>query len=167
MPYIPYVLLPSSFVVLHSFVTAYRCPQFPANLARLHSCSQGTYTIPYFVSNLELISVTPQLADWLEGYARSLELNIWTSSTVTSIFQDPTSKIWTVTILRGSSNNPDSDSKDEAQPEERTFKVKHLVFALGWGGGTPSMPKYPGMVTTPMLTWTVIVQLMRGLFLIG
>ena len=29
----------------------------------------------------------------------------------------------------------------------RVFVVKHLIFALGFRGGDPYMPQYPGMVT--------------------
>ncbi|EPQ61345.1 FAD/NAD P-binding domain-containing protein [Gloeophyllum trabeum ATCC 11539] len=74
-----------------------------------------------------------KLADWLEAYAHSLELNIWTSSNVTKVEQDGTTKKWAVTIQRGETG------------EERSFKVDHLIFAFGFGGGLPRMPKYPGM----------------------
>ncbi|TFK48074.1 FAD/NAD(P)-binding domain-containing protein [Heliocybe sulcata] len=74
-----------------------------------------------------------KLADWLESYAHHLELNVWTSSTITKINQDDKTKKWTVVVQRGE-NGP-----------ERTFTVEHLVFALGFGGGEPRRPKYPGM----------------------
>jgi cation diffusion facilitator CzcD-associated flavoprotein CzcO len=80
-------------------------------------------------------TLTPrvQIADWLESYAHSLELDVWTSSTVTHASQDPETKKWTVEIER-------------ANLRPRTLVVNHLVFALGFGGGTRNMPQLPGAV---------------------
>ena len=110
--------------------------QIPAHLAGFHACTKGTphYNHPRIQTNCLLV----QLADWLEGYAHSLELNVWTSSTVASVSQDRATKMWTIVIRRG--------NKDGTDTEDRTFEVPHLVFALGWGGGTPYKPTYPGMV---------------------
>jgi hypothetical protein len=74
-----------------------------------------------------------QLADWLESYAHALELDVWTSSTVTRASQDPESKKWTVEIERSNA-------------ERRSFVVNHLVFAVGLGGGTHYVPQIPGAV---------------------
>ena len=74
-----------------------------------------------------------QLANWLEFYADALELNIWTSSTVTAATQDPETKIWSVTVKK-------------ADGSERIFKVKHVVLAIGFKGGLPYIPEIPGMV---------------------
>jgi cation diffusion facilitator CzcD-associated flavoprotein CzcO len=73
-----------------------------------------------------------QLADWLESYAHSLELNVWTSSTVIKALQDPSTHYWTVTVKR-------------ADGRERVLHPHHLVFAVGAGGGMPNMPVYPGI----------------------
>jgi cation diffusion facilitator CzcD-associated flavoprotein CzcO len=70
------------------------------------------------------------LADWLESYAKNMELNIWTSSTVTSATPDD-SKKWIVKVTRGDGR-------------ERTFKVNHVVFATGFGGGAINFPTFPG-----------------------
>ena len=75
-----------------------------------------------------------KIADWLESYAHSLELDVWTSSKVTRASQDPETKKWTVEIERENS-------------DPQTLVVNHLVFALGFGGGTPNMPQYPGAVS--------------------
>jgi len=72
-----------------------------------------------------------KLAGWLESYAQSLELNVWTSSTVASASQDPTTKLWKVTVKRGDGS-------------ERVFNVKHFVVAAGWGAGIPNVPALPG-----------------------
>ncbi|KAG6860939.1 hypothetical protein C0995_005769 [Termitomyces sp. Mi166 len=70
------------------------------------------------------------LANWLENYAEVLELNVWTSSTVVNATQDGDS--WNVRISRGDGS-------------ERTFTVKHIVFATGLGSNDGVFPKYPGM----------------------
>jgi cation diffusion facilitator CzcD-associated flavoprotein CzcO len=77
-----------------------------------------------------------KLADWLESYALALDLNVWTSATVISASQDPSSKKWTVHV------------QVEGHDEHRQFIVDHLIFATGIGGNRPRMPKYPGMVST-------------------
>lgn len=74
-----------------------------------------------------------KVADWLENYAHTLELDVWTSSTVTQATQDPETKKWTVKIER-------------ANAEPRSFVVNHLVFATGFAGGTYQMPQIPGAV---------------------
>jgi cation diffusion facilitator CzcD-associated flavoprotein CzcO len=69
-----------------------------------------------------------------------MELNIWTSSTVTNVSKDKDKK-WIVTVQR-------------ADGTERVFHVDHVVFALGLGAGKPNMPQYPGRVSvypTPKL----------------
>ena len=75
-----------------------------------------------------------KLAGWLEFYADVLELNIWTSSTITSIRQDPQTSKWDVEIKRGDGT-------------ERKFTVNHVVFCTGLGSGVPNTPTYPGMVS--------------------
>ena len=79
------------------------------------------------------ISCELKVADWLESYAHSLELDVWTSSKVSRASQDPETKKWTVEIERENLHS-------------RTLVVNHLVFALGFGGGTHNMPQYPGAV---------------------
>ena len=74
-----------------------------------------------------------QVADWLESYAHSLELDVWTSSTVTRARQDPETKKWTVEIER-------------ANAEPRSFVVNHLVFAIGLASGTKNVPQISGAV---------------------
>jgi cation diffusion facilitator CzcD-associated flavoprotein CzcO len=73
----------------------------------------------------------------MESYANILELNVWTSSEVTSAKQDDVTKEWTVHIKR---------TNADASVEDREFKVKHVVFAIGWNGGGPNIPKFPGTV---------------------
>ena len=74
-----------------------------------------------------------KIADWLESYAHSLELDVWTSSKVTHASQDPETKRWTVEIERENSGL-------------QKLVVNHVVFAVGLGGGVPNMPQYTGAV---------------------
>ncbi|KAA1476298.1 FAD/NAD-P-binding domain-containing protein [Dentipellis sp. KUC8613] len=89
--------------------------------------------MPYFPfpSTWPVFTPALKLADWLETYADALELNVWTNATVTKAVQDPESKLWTVTCKRGDGS-------------ERTFAVPHVIFAVGWGGGAPQRPHFPG-----------------------
>lgn len=43
--------------------------------------------------------------------------------------------MWHVTVQKGDGS-------------ARVLVVKHLIFALGFRGGDPYMPQYPGMVTS-------------------
>jgi cation diffusion facilitator CzcD-associated flavoprotein CzcO len=74
------------------------------------------------------------MGDWLEFYASMLELNIWTSSTVTSVRQDPKTKKWSVVVHR--------DDKGT----ERIFHPVHVVLATGITGGAVKVPEIPGKV---------------------
>ncbi|KZW00706.1 hypothetical protein EXIGLDRAFT_695199 [Exidia glandulosa HHB12029] len=73
----------------------------------------------------------PKLADWLESYAKSLDLNVWTSSTISSTEWDESAKRWNVTVVRG---------KDEP----RVLHPRHVVVAIGLAGGVPYIPEIPG-----------------------
>ncbi|KAF8629969.1 hypothetical protein AX17_005535 [Amanita inopinata Kibby_2008] len=72
-----------------------------------------------------------KLANWLESYGTTMELNFWTSTKVVKATQDE-NNMWYVTVQK-------------ADGQERTFKVKHLIFAMGFKGGEPYVPTYPGM----------------------
>ncbi|PFH45534.1 hypothetical protein AMATHDRAFT_71621 [Amanita thiersii Skay4041] len=90
--------------------------------------------MPYlsFPPNWPTYSPARKIANWLEIYAEAMELNIWTSSTVTKAVQDPASKVWKVTIKR-------SDGS------ERVMSVKHIVFGTGLSSPEPKIPQIPGM----------------------
>ncbi|KAF9227052.1 FAD/NAD(P)-binding domain-containing protein [Gyrodon lividus] len=87
---------------------------------------------PYlqFPPTWPVYSPAAKLAGWLEGYANYLELNVWSSSIITKTEWNDETKTWTVEINR--------EGK-----ETRVLKVKHLVFATGFGG-RPRMPDLPG-----------------------
>ncbi|KIK97833.1 hypothetical protein PAXRUDRAFT_31551 [Paxillus rubicundulus Ve08.2h10] len=82
-----------------------------------------------FPSTWPVYSPATQLAGWLGGYASYLELNVWTSSTITKTDCNDETETWTLEINR--------------EGKMRTLKVKHLVFATGYGG-CPIMPNLPG-----------------------
>ncbi|OAX36527.1 FAD/NAD(P)-binding domain-containing protein [Rhizopogon vinicolor AM-OR11-026] len=71
-----------------------------------------------------------KLADWLEGYAKFLELNVWTALTIKKSLWDDTTKTWTVEVIREGNVT-------------RTLAVKHLVFATGLDA-RPKVPDIPG-----------------------
>ncbi|KAG8220803.1 FAD/NAD(P)-binding domain-containing protein [Butyriboletus roseoflavus] len=76
-----------------------------------------------------------KLADWLESYAHTLELNVWTSATVTSIEKE---------TLAGDSGKRWSVQVEREDGRKRVFKVDHVVLALGIGSGRARYPDIPG-----------------------
>ena len=62
-----------------------------------------------------------------------MEINVWTSTTIEKLVQNPNKDGWSVFVKR-------------ADGKTRTFKPGHVIFAHGIGGGLPNMPSYPGMV---------------------
>src|SRR5882762_9416283 len=109
------------------------CRQFPSFMASIYPRVEGRYTHSHISRHgVYLTDSLHQLADWLESYAHSLELNVWTSATVVQATQDSSSHYWTVTVKL-------------ADGRERFLHPRHLIFAIGIGGGFPNMPAYPGM----------------------
>jgi cation diffusion facilitator CzcD-associated flavoprotein CzcO len=105
----------------------------PTYLACIFTISKGIVESDMYETLFNGANYT-QLANWLEHYAEALELNVWTSSTTTSVSQDPNTNKWHVTVKRGQ------------EGIERKFIVNHLVFATGVSG-LPNTPIYPGMVS--------------------
>lgn len=88
--------------------------------------------LPYlpFPPSWPVYTPKDKLADWLESYARTMELNVWTGSElVESAHEGPDG--WTVTIRR-------------ADGSLRTVKPRHLVLATGVSGTEPNLPDLPG-----------------------
>ncbi|EXF77073.1 flavin-containing monooxygenase [Colletotrichum fioriniae PJ7] len=71
-----------------------------------------------------------KLADWLESYAKMMELNIWTSINIEETSYNEQEKIWTVKLRR-------------ADGSLRTLKPRHIVLATGQAGD-PITPTFPG-----------------------
>ncbi|KAF6759799.1 hypothetical protein DFP72DRAFT_1098832 [Ephemerocybe angulata] len=74
-----------------------------------------------------------KLGNWLESYVDALDLNVWTSSTVTKVERGQGDR-WAVTVV---SSGPGGD-------RTRVFNVRHVVFASGWIGMKSYVPDIPG-----------------------
>ncbi|KAN0061774.1 hypothetical protein ACQY0O_005767 [Thecaphora frezii] len=96
---------------------------------------------PVWYDHLPLLKFPPshpvyqpkdKLADWLEFYASTLELNHWmeTSIVENSVVYDEAKKQWTVKVHRG------------PKSEERTLHPDHIIMATGHSG-EPNMPTFP------------------------
>ncbi|HTV38515.1 MAG TPA: NAD(P)/FAD-dependent oxidoreductase, partial [Xanthobacteraceae bacterium] len=72
-----------------------------------------------------------KVAEWLEFYAQSMELNVWTKTTFLGGEFDPADKRWTVRL-------------QQADGTVRTMRPRFAVLAVGLSG-RPSLPKFPGM----------------------
>ncbi|KAF9779781.1 hypothetical protein BJ322DRAFT_1012818 [Thelephora terrestris] len=90
--------------------------------------------MPYlpFPPNWPVWTPAQKLADWLESYAKIMELNVWTSSTVTSAEKDPSGG-WIVNLTRILPDGTES---------QRVLRPTHLVFATGLGSGSLVIPKF-------------------------
>ncbi|KZT10354.1 FAD/NAD(P)-binding domain-containing protein [Laetiporus sulphureus 93-53] len=87
------------------------------------SVSTSAYSFP---STWPAYPAAAKLGDWLENYARTLELNVWTSSTIRHAKWDESSQMWLLDVQRDGTS--------------RSLKVKHLMFATGWGANVPKLP---------------------------
>jgi len=85
--------------------------------------------MPYipFPATWPVFTPRDKMADWLEMYARVMDLNYWSSSRVKSATQ--VNNQWTVEVDRAG--------------EKVTLTPDHLVFATGMSG-YPSIPKFEG-----------------------
>ena len=90
--------------------------------------------LPYidFPKNWPVFSPKDKIGDWLEMYAKVMELNYWTKTTVKSAKYDAKKKEWAVVVDRDG--------------EEVTLKPKQLVFATGMSS-KPNLPRFKGMET--------------------
>jgi putative flavoprotein involved in K+ transport len=87
--------------------------------------------MPYipFPPNWPVYSPKDKIGDWLEMYAKVMELNFWGSTLCKSARYDERAKEWTVVV--------------EREGKEVILKPKHLVFATGQAS-RPSIPDIPG-----------------------
>jgi cation diffusion facilitator CzcD-associated flavoprotein CzcO len=121
------------FFCYFNYISMTTSCKVPTYLACIYTISKGIVE-PDVYETLFNGLIHTQLANWLEHYAEVLELNVWTSSTTTSVSQDPNTNKWYVTVKRGQ------------EGIERKFIVNHLIFATGLSG-LPNTPIYPGMVS--------------------
>ncbi len=88
--------------------------------------------LPYlpFPPHWPVFTPKDKLGDWLEMYARVMELDCWNSTSCTSAAYDAKTERWTVQVDRDG--------------ETVTLHPRHLVLATGMAG-MPQLPAIPGM----------------------
>src|SRR3989440_5537195 len=88
--------------------------------------------LPYlpFPDHWPVFSPKDKIGDWLEMYAKVMELNYWSSTEAKSASYDDKKEEWTVVVHR--------DGQDV------TLKPKQLVLATGQSGKA-NLPKFKGM----------------------
>ena len=88
--------------------------------------------MPYipFPDHWPVFSPKDQIADWLEMYARVMEIDLWTSSTCRRARFDEATREWEVEV--------------ERDGRVHVLRPRHLVLATGLSG-MPVMPDFPGM----------------------
>jgi putative flavoprotein involved in K+ transport len=88
--------------------------------------------LPYikFPENWPVFAPKDKIADWLESYAKVMELNYWSNTEARSASYDEATGEWTVTVER------------EGQP--LVLRPRQLVLATGMSG-KPNLPSLPGM----------------------
>ncbi|SOD74659.1 catio diffusion facilitator CzcD-associated flavoprotein CzcO [Jatrophihabitans sp. GAS493] len=99
----------------------------------LHNETWGN-SLPYvpFPDTWPTFLPKDKLADWLEFYAETMELNVWAGTEFVGAERDESAGVWTATVRRG----------DGA---ERVFTVPHIVFATGGHSGVPYVPEVTGL----------------------
>jgi putative flavoprotein involved in K+ transport len=87
--------------------------------------------MPYlpFPDHWPVFSPKDKIGDWLEMYAKIMELNVWTSTECRSARYDEARKEWSVVADRAG--------------ESVTLRPKQLVLATGMSG-VPEMPRFSG-----------------------
>jgi putative flavoprotein involved in K+ transport len=88
--------------------------------------------LPYidFPQNWPVFAPKDKIGDWLEMYAKVMELDYWTRSTATNARWDESAQEWVISVDR-------DGEKVELRPRE-------LVFATGMSGKA-NIPDFPGM----------------------
>jgi putative flavoprotein involved in K+ transport len=88
--------------------------------------------LPYlpFPEDWPVFSPKDKIGDWLESYAKLMELNYWGSTECKAARWDAAQQEWQVTV--------------QHKGESVTLRPKHLVFATGMSA-VPNLADYPGM----------------------
>ncbi|KAF2750123.1 FAD/NAD(P)-binding domain-containing protein [Sporormia fimetaria CBS 119925] len=91
--------------------------------------------MPYlpFPSNWPIFTPKDKLASFFEAYVELLELNVWTSTTLSSPTWSDAQNHWTVTL----------STTQNGVTETRTFNPRHMILATGHSG-KPNIPSIPG-----------------------
>lgn len=72
------------------------------------------------------------MGEWLDLYARLMDLNVWSETEFCGARFDDRDHRWTATVRRGDGT-------------ERTLRPAHIVLATGGIGGKPYRPQLPGL----------------------
>lgn len=98
----------------------------------LHSTVFGDH-LPYLPMPPTWTAHTPKdkWADWLESYAKLLDLSVWTSTTFIDAEYDEQTQIWTIRVRRGDGSI-------------RVLHPRHFVVAGGMFG-SPRIPQVDGL----------------------
>jgi putative flavoprotein involved in K+ transport len=90
--------------------------------------------LPYidFPKNWPVFAPKDKIGDWLEMYAKVMELNYWGATECLSASYDESTEEWTVLV--------------EREGERITLRPKQLVLATGMSG-KPNIPEFEGMDT--------------------
>src|ERR1700742_940033 len=83
--------------------------------------------MPYlnFPAHWPIFTPKDKLAEYFEFYAKALELNVWTQTSMTASSWDDGKKEWTVKLQR---------KKEDGSFDTRTFHPKHIIQAAGHSG---------------------------------
>jgi len=102
--------------------------------------------MPYlpFPDHWPVFSPKDKIGDWLEAYAKVMELNYWASTRCLSAKFDAEAGEWQVTVRRGDGGDGDGDGgSGDGDGETIVLRPKQLVLATGMSG-VPNMPEFPG-----------------------
>lgn len=72
------------------------------------------------------------LGDWIEAYAKAMDVNVWTNTEFLGARWDQARQSWAATVRR-------------ADGSLRMFHPRHIVMANGGIVGRPNRPKFPGL----------------------
>ncbi|KAI8288369.1 hypothetical protein K4K60_011161 [Colletotrichum sp. SAR11_57] len=83
--------------------------------------------LPYisFPANWPIFTPKDKIAEFFESYANLLELNVWTSTTMTKSSWDDSKRQWTLTLDR---------QKADGTKETRVLHPRHVIQATGHSG---------------------------------
>lgn len=107
---------------------------------------------PVWYDHMPYLSFPPQwpvftpkdkLADWLEAYAGTMELNVWTRTEAVETRWDEDRRAWTISVTR---ELDDDDDDDDGSTETRTLRPRHVIQATGHSG-QKKQPAVPGAET--------------------
>ncbi|BCS21152.1 flavin-containing monooxygenase [Aspergillus puulaauensis] len=93
--------------------------------------------MPYlpFPSNWPVFTPKDKLAEFFECYAKLLELNVWTGSSIRKSNWSDDEKTWTVEVTR---------KKDDGGSETRVLRPRHVIQATGHSG-KKNLPTFKGV----------------------